>query len=376
MNKVTPTVCDNVNMRKQAMVAVMNDVPAACDQGENVYVAVDEGTVTNVMEEEREKEVCEENTSPVCEKASLREEGLHGLQLKEHAIGAAGESEKVKPASAHVTEEGRVVFEEKEGNDGCKVAGVVISSNNHQQEKEICSIPCSSKQQKAMNAKEPEQCVTPKRKGIGVLDTEKIIAQFSKEMTAIIQESIERKERKGKGGGTEGSVSAQARVKDVSEGSEKGERGLKNTMEWVKVVEELMKKDKGFDQKVKEALKEVNTYLWTVYDKKKEEYVEEGRNRAMRAATIFLVKVKLCPSWNRENGMLGKYLKANIDAVGARICHWAVTLNLNGVVVLGLMHESCCLALIGVGLENGRSNGLRRIKRQWALPFVTADGLE
>nr|GMC82275.1 hypothetical protein Iba_chr04bCG11890 [Ipomoea batatas] len=229
--------------------------------------------------------------------------------------------------SAHVTEEGSVVFEEKEGNDGCKVAGVVISSNNHQQEKEICSIPCSSKQQKAMNAKEPEQCVTPKRKGIGVLDTEKIIAQFSKEMTAIIQESIERKERKGKGGGTEGSVSAQARVKDVSEGSEKGERGLKNTMEWVKVVEELMKKDKGFDQKVKEALKEVNTYLWTVYDKKKEEYVEEGRNRAMRAATIFLVKVKLCPSWNRENGMLGKYLKANIDAVGARICHWAVTLN-------------------------------------------------
>nr|GMC79994.1 replication protein A 70 kDa DNA-binding subunit B-like [Ipomoea batatas] len=233
---------------------------------------------------------------------------------------------RVKPASAHVTEEGGVVIEEKE--DGCKVAGVVISSNNHQLEKEICSIPCSSKQQKAINAKEPEQCVTPKRRGIGVLDTEKIIAQFSKEMTAIIQKSIEKKERKGKGGGTEGFVSAQARVKDVSEGSEKGERGFKNTMEWVKVVEELMKKDKGFDQKVKEALKEVNTYLWTVYDKKKEEYVEEGRNRAMRAATIFLVKVKLCPSWNRENGMLGKYLKANIDAVGARICHWAVTLNL------------------------------------------------
>nr|GME19919.1 hypothetical protein Iba_scaffold24080CG0010 [Ipomoea batatas] len=78
----------------------------------------------------------------------------------------------------------------------------------------------------------------------------------------------------------------------------------KNTMEWVDVVEEYMKKDKGFEQKVKEALKEVNAYLWTVYDKEKEEYVEEGKNRAMRAAAIFLVKVKICPSWERENGSL------------------------------------------------------------------------
>lgn len=111
-------------------------------------------------------------------------------------------------------------------------------------------------------------------------------------------------------------------------GVKKGERVFKNTMEWVDVVEEYMKKDKGFEQKVKEALKEVNAYLWTVYDKEKEEYVEEGKNRAMRAAAIFLVKVKICPSWERENGSLGKYLKANIDVVGARICHWAVTLDL------------------------------------------------
>nr|GME01784.1 hypothetical protein Iba_contig2837CG0010 [Ipomoea batatas] len=118
-----------------------------------------------------------------------------------------------------------------------------------------------------------------------------------------------------------------------SGGSSKGEvrkreRVFKNTMDWVSMVEEYMKKDKLFEQKVKEALKEINAYLWTVYDKKKEEYVEEGRNRAMKAAAIFFVKVKQCPAWGSENGLLGRHLKANIDSVGARICHWAVTLDM------------------------------------------------
>nr|GMC77803.1 hypothetical protein Iba_chr03fCG1980 [Ipomoea batatas] len=117
--------------------------------------------------------------------------------------------------------------------------------------------------------------------------TGKFLTQFTKAMTALIQDSIEKKERKAKEGGAKSSVSAQARVKDVSEGSAKGERVFKNTMDWVKVVEEFMKKDKVLDQKVKH-----------------------------------------CPFWWSENGLLGRYLKANIDSVGARICHWAVSLDL------------------------------------------------
>nr|GME11795.1 hypothetical protein Iba_scaffold12463CG0010 [Ipomoea batatas] len=118
-----------------------------------------------------------------------------------------------------------------------------------------------------------------------------------------------------------------------SGGSSKGEvknkeKVFKNTMEWVKVVDAYMKEDRVLEQKVREALKEVNEYLWTVYDKEKEEYFEEGRNRAMKAAAIFLVKVRHCPSWGRENGLLGRHLKSNIDTIGARICHWAVTMNL------------------------------------------------
>nr|GMC68963.1 TMV resistance protein N-like [Ipomoea batatas] len=160
------------------------------------------------------------------------------------------------------------------------------------QEKGNFSTPCANMQQMVIKARESEQCVKPKGKENGDMATGKFLTQFTKAMTALIQDSIEKKERKRKEGGAKSSVSTQARVKDVSEGSAKGERVFKNTMDWVKVVEEFMKKDKVLDQKVKEALKEVNTYLWTVYDKEKEEYIEEGINRAMRAAAIFLVKLE------------------------------------------------------------------------------------
>nr|GMC52714.1 hypothetical protein Iba_chr01cCG17830 [Ipomoea batatas] len=170
---------------------------------------------------------------------------------------------------------------------------------------------------------------TPKGKGSRAAG--KFIEEFSMALEAIIQGSMGKKERKGKesGLGSEKSGAAHASVKGVSERNSKGEvREFKNSMDWVRVVEEFMKKDKLLDQKVKEAMKEINEYLWTVYDKEKEEYTEEGRNRAMKAATIFLVKVKHCPSWGSENGLLGKHLKDNIDTIGARICHWAVTLDL------------------------------------------------
>nr|GMD28290.1 hypothetical protein Iba_chr08eCG5960 [Ipomoea batatas] len=108
----------------------------------------------------------------------------------------------------------------------------------------------------------------------------------------------------------------------------KKNRVIRSTMEWVKVVEEYMEKDKDFEQKVKEALKEVNAYLWTVYDKEKEEYVEVIKIRVVRAVTIFLVKVELCSSWKNDKGLLERNLKANIDLIGARICPWAVAWDL------------------------------------------------
>nr|GLL21801.1 hypothetical protein Itr_chr03CG08120 [Ipomoea trifida] len=79
---------------------------------------------------------------------------------------------------------------------------------------------------------------------------------------------------------SEGSSTREVRKKD---------RVTKSTTEWVQVVEEYMKKDKEFDQKVKKALKEVNEYLWTVYDNEKDAYIEEQKKRTMRASSIFLV---------------------------------------------------------------------------------------
>nr|GMD04071.1 hypothetical protein Iba_chr06aCG14960 [Ipomoea batatas] len=226
----------------------------------------------------------------VCEDVHLSNDGQqleNGNVRKDQATGAAILNAPVAN-SEKVIDESTNMIKEMEGNVS-KGVGVVNSGNNHQQEKGNSSSRGDSLQRMAMNASKSEKCVTPKVKGNGDMSARKFFEHFSKAMTALIQESIEKKGRKGKEGRAESSI--QTREKDMSEGSKKGEMVFKNTMEWVDVVEEYMKKDKGFEQKVKEALKEVNAYLWTVYDKEKEEYVEEGKNRAMRAATIFLVKL-------------------------------------------------------------------------------------
>nr|GMC71021.1 hypothetical protein Iba_chr03aCG21260 [Ipomoea batatas] len=170
--------------------------------------------------------------------------------------------------------------------------GVVKVTEVNQEEVGVSSDRAeqNSREKEGLCAREAELYITPNGKGNGGISAEKFLEHFTTALEEIVQKSVGKKERKGKECGL-GSVSAHAVGKKVSEGSLKGERKeFKNTMEWVRKVEELMKKDKILDQKVDEALKEVNKYLWTVYDKEKEEYVEEGRNRAMKAATIFLVK--------------------------------------------------------------------------------------
>nr|GMD12078.1 hypothetical protein Iba_chr07aCG0060 [Ipomoea batatas] len=117
-----------------------------------------------------------------------------------------------------------------------------------------------------------------------------------------------------------------AKNKDVQESeasSKKKERVIKNSNDWVGVVEEFMGQDKGFESKVKEALKDVNEYLWTVFDKEKNAYLEEKKVRAMRAAAIFLDIVKNSHVWGAENDLLGQILKANRELIGGRICFWA-----------------------------------------------------
>nr|GMC54420.1 hypothetical protein Iba_chr01dCG15950 [Ipomoea batatas] len=105
-------------------------------------------------------------------------------------------------------------------------------------------------------------------------------------------------------------------------------RVIKNSMDWVDIVKEFMEKDNEFERKVKEALKAVNDYLWTVFDKEKNAYLEDGKARAVRGAAIFLEIVKQCSTWGAENGLLGRILKPNQELIGGQLCIWAEELNL------------------------------------------------
>nr|GMD01490.1 hypothetical protein Iba_chr05fCG7910 [Ipomoea batatas] len=105
--------------------------------------------------------------------------------------------------------------------------------------------------------------------------------------------------------------------------SKKKGRVIKTSNDWVGVAEEFMGQDKGFESKVKGALKAVNDYLWTVFDKEKNAYLEEKKIRAVRAASIFLDIVKGSPVWGAENELLGRILKTNRELIGGRICFWA-----------------------------------------------------
>nr|GMD77060.1 hypothetical protein Iba_chr13bCG16220 [Ipomoea batatas] len=112
-----------------------------------------------------------------------------------------------------------------------------------------------------------------------------------------------------------------ATKKSESEGSsnassKKKGRVIKTSNDWVGVAEEFMRQDKGFESKVEEALKAVNDYLWTVFDKEKNAYLEEKKIRAVRAAAIFLDIVKDSPVWGAENELLGRILKANRELIG------------------------------------------------------------
>nr|GMC81210.1 hypothetical protein Iba_chr04bCG1850 [Ipomoea batatas] len=105
-------------------------------------------------------------------------------------------------------------------------------------------------------------------------------------------------------------------------------RVIKNSKDWVDIVKEFMEKDNGFERKVKEALKAVNDYLWTVFDKEKNAYLEDGKARAVRGAAIFLEIVKQSPAWGSENDLLGRVLKPNQELIGGQLCIWAEEWNL------------------------------------------------
>nr|GMD77067.1 hypothetical protein Iba_chr13bCG16290 [Ipomoea batatas] len=136
-----------------------------------------------------------------------------------------------------------------------------------------------------------------------------------------------------------------ATKKSESEGSsnassKKKGRVIKTSNDWVGVAEEFMRQDKGFESKVEEALKAVNDYLWTVFDKEKNAYLEEKKIRAVRAAVIFLDIVKDSPVWGAENELLGRILKAN-----QTLLIWLAVLKLltdeqKGVIKLAVINEA------------------------------------
>nr|GLL40525.1 hypothetical protein Itr_chr11CG25370 [Ipomoea trifida] len=288
MNMVTPPVCDNVNMRKQAMVAVMNDVPAACDQGENVHAAVVEETVTKVMEEEREKEVCEENQSQD-NSSSEEEESSQSMSYRtwaENLKKKAGEDSDlmkvIDEAKHEVDRFFQLAFKElgKEIYDDCteeliKKANEFFVLKLEREGKEI-----GSRLKKELGWKDRDSPATKKR-----------------------EDCV-----------SEGSSNASSKRKG---------RVIKTEMDWVEIVKEFMGNDREFERKVKEALKAVNDYLWTVFDKENKAYLEEGKDRAGRGADIFLDIVKQSPAWGAENNLLGRILKANHELIGGRICIWA-----------------------------------------------------
>nr|GMC81212.1 hypothetical protein Iba_chr04bCG1870 [Ipomoea batatas] len=276
--------CENVCMRTGEQ-----NVPI-CDQ--NVHEAVGNDSVEN---------------DPSTEQVQDAEH----LRASEMAVSGQNERLEERVVEQGLEETASIVVREEKVNDG-KVE-MVVTVQGSKKEGEVRQKQSDVGNVESSNSK--EEFVTPKKSG--GLTKEDFFVQFATAMEAIVKGTFERKGSKGKEGGLGSKNSAQVRGKEVSKGSAKGEvRVFNNTMEWVKVVEEFMKEDKDFDQKVKEALKEVNTYLWTVYDKEKEEYIEEGINRAMRAATIFLVKVKHCPSWGSENGLLGSLLLPRLAVLG------------------------------------------------------------
>nr|GMC71024.1 uncharacterized protein LOC109147873 [Ipomoea batatas] len=108
-------------------------------------------------------------------------------------------------------------------------------------------------------------------------------------------------------------------------------RVIKNSMDWVDIVKEFMEKDNEFERKVKEALKAVNDYLWTVFDKEKNAYLEDGKARAVRGAAIFLEIVKQSPAWGAENDLLGRILKPNQELIAWLLLEGGDCMNKRGV---------------------------------------------
>nr|GMD66707.1 hypothetical protein Iba_chr12cCG17610 [Ipomoea batatas] len=207
--------------------------------GENVGEAGDEGTGVERVEGENETlnnkgmpTVC--GNTPVTEtETEIVEEAVSKVKGKKvvSVVGDKGEDRAEKLGSKQCVkcdvngeamkggEDANIhVIKERVGDDVSKVAGVVNFSGNQQQEKGNFNTLCANMQQMVIKARQSEQCVKPKGKENGDMATGKFLTQFTKAMTALIQDSIEKKERKGKEGGAKCSVSAQARVKEVQKG--------------------------------------------------------------------------------------------------------------------------------------------------------------
>nr|GME21594.1 hypothetical protein Iba_scaffold28446CG0010 [Ipomoea batatas] len=294
-NMVTPTVCDKVQQAMDA--AIINDEPAACDQDENVHAAVVEEAVIKVMEEEMEKEVCDEGG----EEDQTQEESSSEEDESTQSVSYGTWAENLKKKAGEDSDLIKVIEEAKQE------VGYFFQLAFKELGKEIYD-ECSDE-------------IVKKANEFFILKLEregKEIGSRLKKELGWIEKDTPATKRNGNGGSDESSNASSKR---------KG-RVIKNSMDWVDIVKEFMEKDNGFERKVKEALKAVNDYLWTVFDKEKNAYLEDGKARAVRGAAIFLEIVRQSPAWGAENDLLGRILKPNQELIGGQLCIWAEELNL------------------------------------------------
>nr|GMC46811.1 hypothetical protein Iba_chr01aCG5550 [Ipomoea batatas] len=148
----------------------------------------------------------------------------------------------------------------------------------------------------------------------------------SMEKTLEREESSSREVRKNarsktagiEGKGAQTQESQGSLVGKVDNEKENKEGGIKSRADWMRLLFDCMKHDKGFAKLVMEALREINEYLWTVYDKGKKEYSESNEILAMKAATILMEKARFNVAKGKldPEEVLGRCLKANPKLLG------------------------------------------------------------
>nr|GMD89232.1 hypothetical protein Iba_chr14cCG14820 [Ipomoea batatas] len=294
--RIIETANEALNMNN-GIPSAGGNTPVAEIEGIIEEDAVVEENVTNVMRERKEKEVCEEEG----EGDQTQEESSSEEENASQSVSYKTWVENLKSKAGEDIELMNVIEKAKRGVDHFfQLAFKELGKEVYEE--------CSDE-------------IVKKANEFFILNLERegkeIGSRLKKELGWIEKDTPATK--KNENGESDESSNASSKRKG---------RVIKNSMDWVDIVKEFMEKDNDFERKVKEALKAVNDYLWTVFDKEKNAYLEDGKARAVRGAAIFLEIVQQSPAWGAENGLLGRILKPNQELIGGQLCIWAEEWNL------------------------------------------------